>query len=25
MPVLHGFAKLYRGQYEQSLRSRRSA
>ena len=25
MPVLHGFAKLYRAQYEQSLRSRRSA
>lgn len=24
MPVLHGFAKLYRAQYEQSLRSRQS-
>ncbi|WP_439861012.1 DUF2878 domain-containing protein [Pseudomonas sp. MBLB4136] len=25
MPVLHGFAKLYRSQYQQSLRARRSA
>ncbi|MGX5218317.1 DUF2878 domain-containing protein [Pseudomonas sp. S9] len=25
MPVLHGFAKLYRAQYEQALRTRRSA
>ena len=25
MPVLHGFARLYRHQYEQSLRTRRSA
>lgn len=25
MPVLHGFAKLYREQYEQRLRSQRSA
>ena len=25
MPVLHGFAKLYRSQYEQSLRARKSA
>ena len=25
MPVLHGFAKLYRSQYEQSLRVRKSA
>jgi len=25
MPVLHGFAKLYRTQYEQNLRSRQSA
>lgn len=25
MPVLHGFAKLYRAQYQQSLRSRRTA
>ncbi len=25
MPVLHGFARLYRAQYEQQLRSRRSA
>jgi hypothetical protein len=25
MPVLHGFAKLYRAQYEQTLRTRQSA
>ncbi|QLC73867.1 DUF2878 domain-containing protein [Pseudomonas sp. LPB0260] len=25
MPVLHGFARLYRSQYQQSLRARRSA